>query len=184
LNYLEFTSSGVSVRPIDLPHDVTSRLEDRLMLFFTGRSRNSAQILSEQKRGSERNRGSVIRSLHTIKQAAIELREELARGNIESVGECLDRSWSAKRQLAPGISDPWIDQWYEAARGAGAEGGKIAGAGGGGFLVLYCEPERQERVTATLQTFGLNAMDFRFETGGAMVLVNTMYAKAMSALRQ
>jgi len=184
LNYMEFSSAGVRVSPIDLSHEVTSRLEQRLMLFFTGRSRNSAQILSEQKRSSERNRGTVINSLHTIKQAAIELREELRRGNIDSVGECLDRSWSAKRKLAPGITDPWIDQWYEAARDAGAAGGKITGAGGGGFLVLYCEPEKQERVTATLQTLGLNAMDFRFETGGAMVLVNTMYAKAMSALQQ
>lgn len=184
LNFMEFSPAGVRVRSLELAQDVTARLEERLMLFFTGRSRNSAQILSEQKRSSERNRGQVINSLHVIKQAALELRDELARGNIDCVGECLDRSWAAKRQLAPGITDPWIDQWYEAARDAGAAGGKLTGAGGGGFMVLYCEPERQAHVTATLEGLGLNPMDFRFETGGAMVLVNTMYANAMSALRQ
>jgi D-glycero-alpha-D-manno-heptose-7-phosphate kinase len=182
LNYIEFTSSGVSVTPFDLPDALTGQLEQRLMLFFTGRYHDSAGILAEQKQSSERNRGRVIQSLHVIRQAAADLRDDLARGNIDRVGECLDRSWSAKRQLASGITDPWIDQWYEAARNAGAAGGKITGAGGGGFLLLYCEPEHQDRVDATLQALGLTPMDFRFESGGAMVLVNTMHAAARGTL--
>lgn len=178
LNYFHFTSEGVDVEPIDLPQDTLRELERRLMLFFTGHSRDSAQILGEQKRNSGRNRASVIESLHIIKREAEQLREDLRRGDISTVGDRLHHSWMAKRQLARGISDPWIDQWYDEARAAGAVGGKIAGAGGGGFLLLYCEPENQDRVTEMLESRGLSRMDFRFESGGAMVIVNTLVAKA------
>jgi D-glycero-alpha-D-manno-heptose-7-phosphate kinase len=178
LNYFEFTAERVGVEPIDLPQDTLSELERRLMLFFTGHSRDSAQILGEQKRNSERNRASVIESLHVIKHEAEQLRDEFRRGDISTVGDRLHNSWIAKRQLAHGISDPWIDQWYREAQGAGAVGGKIAGAGGGGFLLLYCEPENQDRVTEVLESRGLNRMDFRFESGGAMVIVNTLVGKA------
>jgi D-glycero-alpha-D-manno-heptose-7-phosphate kinase len=174
LNFIEFRTDGVTVESFDLPTDLLAALERRMMLFFTGRSRNSAQILGEQKRSSERNRATVIEALHQIKNGALELRNQLSRGDLDSVGECLHRSWIAKRQLARGISDSWIDHWYDAARAAGATGGKIAGAGGGGFLLLYCEPERQERVTETLENNGLTRMDFRFETGGAMVIMNNL----------
>jgi D-glycero-alpha-D-manno-heptose-7-phosphate kinase len=182
LNYIEFTAHGVDVQPLDLPEDLMAALERRLMLFFTGRRRNSAQILSEQKRSSERNRAKVIGALHVIKEAAVELRDELRRGNIDWLGECLHRSWMAKRQLAAGITDPWIDQWYAAARAAGAAGGKIAGAGGGGFLTLYCDPRHQDKVTTTLQSLGLSPMDFRFESGGPMVIVNTLLGERPKVL--
>ncbi|MBV9524378.1 MAG: GHMP kinase [Candidatus Dormibacteraeota bacterium] len=175
-NFIEFSADGVAVTPLDLQDDVVVALEQRLMLFFTGRSRDSARILREQKRNSERNRAVAIENLHVIHETAFELRHAFARGDVSALGECLHRTWQAKRRLASGISDPWIDQWYEAARDAGAAGGKITGAGGGGFLLLYCEPECQAAVTTTLEGLGLTAMDFRFETGGAMVIVNTMYA--------
>jgi D-glycero-alpha-D-manno-heptose-7-phosphate kinase len=174
LNFIKFGTEGVTVEALEMSQETLGELERRMMLFFTGRSRNSAQILGEQKRNSERNRASVIEALHQIKRGALELREQLGLGNFSAVGECLDRSWMAKRQLARGISDPWIDRWYEAARAAGASGGKIAGAGGGGFLLLYCEPDRQDRVTETLEANGLTRMDFRFETGGAMVIMNNL----------
>jgi D-glycero-alpha-D-manno-heptose-7-phosphate kinase len=182
LNYFEFHPHEVNVRPIELPLSSLLQLEDRLMLFYTGRSRNSGQILSEQKRNSEDNRSSVIEALHVIKQAAVDLAQELARGNIASVGHCLDESWKAKRLLAHGISDPWIDQWYEAAKAAGASGGKIAGAGGGGFLLVYCEPEHQDCVTSVLRANGLTPLGFRLESAGAIVLTNTLAGRAGIAL--
>jgi D-glycero-alpha-D-manno-heptose-7-phosphate kinase len=178
LNFIQFSPDGVVVEPLILPDALQAELEGRLMLFFTGRSRDSAQILGEQKRSSERNRAGVIDALHVIKNTAIALRNDLIRGEIDSLGEYLHQSWIAKRQLASGITDPWIDQWYQSARDAGASGGKIAGAGGGGFLLLYCERQHQERVTEALQTQGLHRMDFRFESGGAMVIVNTLLRKA------
>ena len=177
LNAIEFRPDGsVRVEPIGLPPDLVIELERRLMLFFTGRSRSAAQILGEQKRSSERSQERVIDALHTIKESAIRLRRELERGEIGVVGTRLHESWVAKRQLASGITDPWIDGWYESARAAGAAGGKIAGAGGGGFLLLYCEPEYQDRVTKRLEAQGLSQMDFRFESGGAIVLTNTLLA--------
>ena len=178
LNYFKFTSEGVDVEPIDLNQDTLSELERRLMLFFTGHSHDSAQILGEQRRNSARNQATVIESLGVIKHEALQLREDLQRGDISTVGDRLHRSWMAKRQLAHGISDPWIDQGYVEARAAGAVGGKIAGAGGGGFLLLYCEPENQDRVTEKVESRGLSRMDFRFESGGAMVIVNTLVGKA------
>jgi D-glycero-alpha-D-manno-heptose-7-phosphate kinase len=178
LNFIQFNPDGVVCEPIALPAELQTELEGRLMLFFTGRSRDSAQILGEQKRSSERNRAGVIDALHLIKNTAIALRNDLARGDIDSLGDHLHESWLAKRQLASGITDPWIDQWYQVARESGARGGKIAGAGGGGFLLLYCQPEYQERVTEALAGQGLTRMDFRFETGGAMVIVNNLLRRA------
>jgi D-glycero-alpha-D-manno-heptose-7-phosphate kinase len=178
LNFIQFSPDGVVVEPLGLPDDLQAELEGRLMLFFTGRSRDSAQILGEQKRSSERNRAGVIDALHSIKSTAIALRNDLIRGEIDTLGDYLHESWIAKRQLASGITDPWIDQWYQVARDSGALGGKIAGAGGGGFLLLYCLPSHQERVTEALQAQGLHRMDFRFESGGAMVIVNTLLRKA------
>lgn len=180
LNFIQFNPDGVVVEPLALPVDLVGELEARLMLFFTGRSRDAAQILGEQKRSSERNRAGVIDALHAIKNTALALRNDLLRGEIDTLGDHLHESWVAKRQLAAGITDPWIDQWYAAARDAGAKGGKIAGAGGGGFLLLYCDRERQPQVTEALEAQGLHRMDFRFETGGAMVIVNTLLRKARS----
>jgi D-glycero-alpha-D-manno-heptose-7-phosphate kinase len=178
INYISFSNDGVSVEPLHLPRQTLVELERRLMLFYTGRSRDSAQILQQQKTSSERNRTSVIGSLHEIKEAAAGMRQDLLDAEIRHVGEWLHHSWLAKRRLARGISDAWIDQWYETALKAGASGGKIAGAGGGGFLLLYCEPEHQDSVTAALKDSGLMPIDFCFDSGGAMVLMNTLVGRA------
>jgi galactokinase/mevalonate kinase-like predicted kinase len=171
LNYIEFTADGVTVDPISLPSDLNCALEARLMLFFTGRWQESARIWAEQRRNTQRNRATVIDALHDIKQAAVRLNQDLRRGEIAAVGECLHRSWLAKRQLAQGVSDPWIDQWYDSAINAGAKGGKLAGAGGGGFMLLYCEPDRQRNVTETLEGAGLSNVPFHFESVGVSVLL-------------
>ena len=171
LNYMEFTAEGVRVDPISLPTDLSRALEARLMLFFTGRWQESPRIGAEQRRNTERNRASVIDSLHAIKHAAVRLNHDLRRGDIAAVGECLHRSWIAKRQLAKGVSDPWIDQWYDSAINAGATGGKLVGAGGGGFMLLYCDPDHQTNVTETLVSAGLTKVPFHFESEGASVLL-------------
>ncbi|MEO6795541.1 MAG: GHMP kinase [Candidatus Dormibacter sp.] len=169
LNYLEFRPDGVGVTPIALSAELRDALESRLMLFFTGRRQNSARIWHDQWMNTQRN-GTAINALHTIKAAAAQLHRELQRGEIDGVGDCLHRSWIAKRQLAVGVSDAWVDEWYEAALKAGAGGGKLVGAGGGGFALLYCDPDRQEAVTGTLQKAGLSRVMFQFESEGATVL--------------
>jgi D-glycero-alpha-D-manno-heptose-7-phosphate kinase len=174
LNYIEFRSDGVTVEPLEMPGDSRLQLQKRLLLFFTGRCRDSTAILREQKRSTERNRASVIKALHAIRESAIALRAELLNGNVAAVGDWLHASWMHKRNLAHGISDPWIDDWYRRAHSTGAKGGILSGAGGGGFLLLYCEPEGQERLTRTLDASGLTRMDFRFESSGAMVVANNL----------
>jgi D-glycero-alpha-D-manno-heptose-7-phosphate kinase len=174
LNYYEFTDGGITVEPLYPPAETLTSLEGRLLLFLTPIWHDSSQILDEQQRNSGSSHGHVVESLHRIKEIACEMRADLLSGDISRVGAHLHESWMAKRGLAEGVTDSQIDRWYEVARTAGATGGKIAGAGGGGFLLLYCEPENQDRVTDALAGRGLIRMDFRFESGGAMVIVNHM----------
>jgi D-glycero-alpha-D-manno-heptose-7-phosphate kinase len=171
LNYLEFSEASVTVEPIVLAPDLLGELERRLMLFFSGRFQDASEALDEQRRGSQRNRASVIEALHEIKGAAIGLNRDLRRGDIDSVGGWFDVSWASSRQLARGIADPWVDEWYALARSAGASGGKTAGLGSPGFLLLYCQPQYQQRVTDSLQDAGLKRLDFRLEHEGANVVL-------------
>ena len=180
LNYFQFTRDGVEAERIDPGPEVMAALEQRLMLFFTGMWHDSGQILEEQRKNS---RDAAVESLHHIKSIATAMRDDLCQGDISRVGERLHESWQAKRGLASGITLPQIDHWYNLARSAGAAGGKIAGAGGGGFLLLYCEPECQELVTERLREAGLPRMDFRFESGGAMVIMNNLVGEPLPAWR-
>lgn len=181
LNYIEFDSGGTRVERLAMDEEMQLELERRLVLFFTGRWHDSREILAEQRRNSERERGEAIEALHAIKDAAVRTRKGLLSGDVAQVGELLHRSWLAKRNLATGVSDPTIDGWYERALAAGASGGKLAGAGGGGFLLLYCEPERQDAVTRALSSDGLARMDFRFETGGGIVIMNNLVSATPQA---
>lgn len=172
LQFLEFGEGGVTVRPIVLDEDLLEPLEQRFMLFFTGRYEDASEALDEQRRGSARNRASVIEALHEIKGAAIGLYRDLRRGDIDTVGGWLDVSSTASQQLARGIADPWIDQWYALARSAGASGGKTVGLGSPGFLLLYCKPQFQKRVTDLLEAAGLKRVSFKLERDGATVVLN------------
>jgi D-glycero-alpha-D-manno-heptose-7-phosphate kinase len=168
----EFTADGVRVERLDVPLDRVVDLERRLLLFFTPTSHDSAKILAEQRHSCLRGARETLGALHAIREIARQVRADLLAGDVSRIGALLHESWMAKRRLAPGITHPRIDEWYELARAAGATGGKIAGAGGGGFLLLHCEPDRQEAVIEALCRCDLAPMDFRFESAGAMVLVN------------
>ncbi len=182
LHFYEFTGEGVRVERLDVPRHAVAALEERLMLFLTPAWHDSAEVLAEQRRNSSLPGGEVVEALHAIKQIALRTRADLLAGDVSRVGVRLHESWMAKRRLARGVTDERIDGWYEVARDAGATGGKIAGAGGGGFLLLHCEPERQGRVTDAMCRCGLQRMDFRFESGGAMVIVNHMVGTVAATL--
>ncbi len=174
LNAIEFNNRGARVLPLALPLDVRDQLERSLMLFYTGASRNAATILKEQRASSQDNDATVIESLHGIKRDAETARDALLTGDVRRIGEILHESWQRKKRLAKGISNERIDRLYQLALEHGVVGGKIAGAGGGGFLLLFCEPERQPVVTSVLEAEGLTRMTFHFDDGGAQVLVNSM----------
>lgn len=169
LNTITFTRAGVAVEPIDLSPAVIEQLQRRLLLFFTGTARNSASILKEQQQASTQGGGRTIEALHHIKAAALACRACLEAGDLDGIGQLLHEGWRHKRQLAAGISNPRIDEVYELALAHGALGGKITGAGGGGFLLLYCHEERQEDLTRVLETRGLRRIDFCFERQGVAV---------------
>ena len=172
INYFEFDSEGVRQEALQLAESVRRGFEARLMLFFTGRSRKADYGLAEYKRSMERNRATVVSALHVIKRAATELRRALELGDLDDVGPLLDRGWSASRQLGRGIGDAWMEQWYEMARWAGADGGGTAGFGGTGFLFLYCLPERQRKVEEALDTAGLKRVEFRLADEGVALILD------------
>ncbi len=172
LNLIQFRADGVSVEPIKTAPETRRALEKNTLLFFTGTTRQASTILSEQKKSSEQNDPRVLDALHAVKAMAFQAKECLERGDLAEFGQLLDRGWQSKKKFAAGISNPLIDECYELARRHGALGGKVTGAGGGGFLMLYCEPTCHSAVTQALEEKGLKRMDFRFESEGARVLLN------------
>ncbi len=172
LNLIQFRADGVSVEPVRIAPETRRMLEKNILLFFTGATREASSILREQNKSSEARDPRVLEALHAVKAMAFETKECLERGDLARFGLLLDRGWQNKKKFAAGISNPLIDDCYDLARRMGAVGGKVTGAGGGGFLMLYCELPCQAAVTQALQEKGLKRMDFRFESEGARVLLN------------
>ena len=171
LNWIEFSASGVTVSPMLIDQRVLTRLEGNLLLMFTGATHDSANILGEQTQGAKK-KGIVVESLQAVHELALQARTLLQRGEVDKFGALLDVTWQHKKRFAPGVSNEMIDRCYDIARNNGALGGKIAGAGGGGFLLLYCEDGTLDRVERSLTHEGLRRMDFRFEQDGGRVLFN------------
>jgi D-glycero-alpha-D-manno-heptose-7-phosphate kinase len=174
LNAIRFRRRGVEVEPLVLRADIVRALERRLLLFFTGSSRDSASILRRQRASMLRQDAATMDSLHRIRAMAETTIELLRSGDLDRYGALLHESWGVKRRLTGGITNAEIDGWYVLARSHGAAGGKLTGAGGGGFLLLYCNEEVQDAVTSALEQEGLVRMDFGFDDGGAVVLMNTL----------
>jgi D-glycero-alpha-D-manno-heptose-7-phosphate kinase len=160
------TDERVEVQRLRVDNRQLRELDGRLHLFFTGRTRKADVILSKQKA----NTADRSAELDGIKQLAFDLVPSLERGDFDRLGELLHQNWELKRKLAAGISDDAIDGMYALARSHGALGGKICGAGGGGFLLVYCPLERQERLEKGLGDY--RAMPFRLEPDGSKVIFN------------
>lgn len=172
LNKITFTSEEVTVEPLNIAPHVLQTLERRLMLFFTGSSRESTSILKHQRQSTQDSDEAVLRALHNIKQVALDVQACLEAGDLDEFAHLLHYSWQEKRRLATGLSNGFIDECYGLALESGAAAGKITGAGGGGFMLLYCHEDAQGRVTSALEEHGLKRMNFRFDSQGATVLLN------------
>jgi D-glycero-alpha-D-manno-heptose-7-phosphate kinase len=167
LRFMEFSTSGeVKIEPVHLPPELRRRLNESLLLFYTGVTRRSSGILREQKRNIV-DRMQVLREMKLMARVA---RDQLLAGNLDVIGKLLHQSWLLKKQLASTISNHTLDAIYDAALRAGALGGKITGAGGGGFLILYCPYEKREAVRAALRP--LQELPFRLEQDGTKVIFN------------
>ncbi|MDQ7844116.1 MAG: GHMP kinase [Armatimonadota bacterium] len=180
VNAFTFTADGVGVEPLRLRPETIEQLERNLLLFYTGAARESARVLDQQNRRTMASDAEVLNSLHALKEMALEARRLLQAGRLDAFGELLHAGWEQKKRLASGISTPRIDEWYETARRHGAIGGKITGAGGGGFLMVYCPSGTAAAVTAALETDGLRRMDFSIDFDGAKILVNNSLPLAVT----
>jgi D-glycero-alpha-D-manno-heptose-7-phosphate kinase len=147
-------------------------LESSLLLFFTGAAHNSWKLLQEQKESTKKQIPSTVDSLHQIRELADQMRSALLKGDLRVFGALLHEGWEAKKRISSRISNPLIDEAYAAARRNGALGGKIAGAGGGGFLLLFCQEQHQEKVREAMAKLELREMAFELDSGGAEVVVN------------
>jgi galactokinase/mevalonate kinase-like predicted kinase len=173
LNYMRFSRDGATqVEPLHLDPGVLTALQANLMLFFTGAAHHSWDILADQEKSTRLPEGSAVEALHQVKEAAALMKEALLCGDLEHFGHLLDDAWQAKKRISQRISSPRIDHLYGVARESGALGGKITGAGGGGFLLLYSEPASQDAVRAAMQCEGVQEMAFAFDSQGAQVIVN------------
>ncbi len=171
LNVLRFTMNSTEIEALRVPEHYHRELESRILLFFTGRRRRSTDILENQRKATMEADSLTLESLHEIKRLATRMIDAIRAGDFEAVGLLLDASWRQKRQLASGVSTPEIDQWYAEAQQAGATGGKITGAGGGGFLMLYAEPDQRASVIRRMSELGLVWVDTSFDRQGAVPLL-------------
>jgi len=173
LNFISFHPDGSTlVEPIDLNPAVLAELQRNLMLFFTGSAHHSWSILKEQESSTRNHTGGAVEALHEVKALGIRMRTALQQGDIREIGSLLHEGWQAKRRISTKISTPHIDELYELALKHGALGGKITGAGGGGFLLLYCEPDLQSDVRQVMRAHDIQEMTFGFDMQGAQAIVN------------
>ncbi len=166
-NLIEFRpDDSVLVSPIIMPSDARTALEKRFLVFYTGMTRSASDILTEQARATAED-GSKQDALKRMVQLTYRLRDELQQGNLASVGEILDQNWKLKTSLASNVTTEQVDDWYRTAKKSGAIGGKLLGAGGGGFMLLYADEDRHEAIKRALP---LRCMSFKFEPLGSRII--------------
>jgi D-glycero-alpha-D-manno-heptose-7-phosphate kinase len=165
-NFMEFSGRSTIVNPLKIPRDTMNELAYRLVLAYTGTSRYSNDIIVRQTQSFVEKRPGTIEALDEAKRLAVEMKNELLRGNVDAMGQLLHEGWEAKKRFADGISNPKIDAFYEQVRAAGALGGKLVGAGGGGYLLLFCDFARRDDVARTVRQRGGRVLDFSFELEG------------------
>lgn len=165
-NLMEFYGDRVIVNPLRIRDDILNELHYSLMLFYTGGTRLSAHIIDRQTEGFVHQVSGVVEAMDEVKRLATETKNALLQGRLEDFGALLHESWESKKRMADSISNPHIDEIYAEARRLGALGGKISGAGGGGYMFLYCPFETQWAIADRLEKLGALRVDFSFEKNG------------------
>ncbi|MEW6382161.1 MAG: galactokinase [bacterium] len=172
LTAFEIARDGrVTVMRVDVPPSVVDDLRRNMLMFYTGVSRQSMDILSEQNKGAQNSKKTVLDSLHYIKESGYQIKELIEKGNLTDFGLMLDKHWEHKKKMSSKISSLEFDRIYQVAKDYGALGGKITGAGGGGFFLFYIEKGHDQLRTA-MHMMGLREMRFNFEFEGSKILVN------------
>jgi D-glycero-alpha-D-manno-heptose-7-phosphate kinase len=165
-NFIEFLGDRTIVTPLKISQDVLNELEYNFLLCYTGKTRMSAKIIEDQVGRFERGEEETLEGLRQLKQIAVDMKNALLRRRFEEFGNLLHDAWEAKKKNSSKITNPQIEEMYHAAREAGALGGKISGAGGGGYMLLYCRYEKKHKVVEILKKAGGVISDFSFSPYG------------------
>lgn len=167
VNFMEFYDTDkVIVNPLRVKEQHLFELENNLLLYYTSTSRESAEIIKKQSKNVTDKKEKSIEAMHQLKQQAQMMKEALLKGRLNEIGEILNYGFLQKRQMAEGISNPLMENIYEAAIHAGATGGKISGAGGGGFMIFYCPGTTKYNVIKNLESFGGRHRNYQFVEHG------------------
>lgn len=165
-NYIEFNGPTTIVHPLKIDKEIVNELRYRLLLCYTGKTRLSANILKSQIKGYVDKERDVVKALDETKKIAVEMKNRLLRGEIDEFGNLLNIAWQNKKKFTDKITNPDIDRLYDVARRNGAIGGKLLGAGGGGYLLLLCEFDKKHKVAEALEKHGGQIVDFAFDYNG------------------
>lgn len=169
VNFMEFSQDdNVIVNPLRIKDTYLKELANNLLLYNTSTSRLSAKIIEAQQHNVRNGNQKSIEAMHEIKKQAYMMKDALLRGRLDDIGEILDFGWRYKKQMAEGISNPRLDEIYETAIKNGALGGKISGAGGGGFMFFYCPGNSRHQVAKALQVFGGQIQPYEFTAHGML----------------
>jgi len=171
---MEIAKNGdVEVKKANISFNTLENLKRNLLMFYTGKQRLNKGILGAQTKSTQENDKQVLDSLHYIKESGYKILEIVESGNITQLGQMFDEHWEFKKKLAKGITNADFDRIYELAKKNGALGGKISGAGGGGFFTFYCE-DNQDKLRSAMMSEGLRELKFDFDFEGTKILANFM----------
>jgi len=173
LTCLDISRDGsVAVSSLNISTHTMEELRNSVLLFYTGIRRESFDILAQQESDTARGDEGVLDSLHQVKRIGLEIRSALEDGRLDVFGHLLHEHWEVKKLRSDRMTNPRIDEWYGIARESGALGGKLMGAGGGGFLMFYCPADCRRQLREAMVRSGLREMTFQFDTEGAKVLMD------------
>ena len=167
VNFMEFFADDkVIVNPLRIRSHILNELSNNIVLYYTQKSRVSADIIKKQQDNVLNKKNDSIEAMHNIKNQAVMMKEALLKGELDKIGELLDYGYKYKKQMANGIATPEMEEIYQTAINAGANGGKISGAGGGGFMFFYCPDNSKYNVIKELEKFGGKFFKYEFTTEG------------------
>jgi D-glycero-alpha-D-manno-heptose-7-phosphate kinase len=165
-NFIEFAADHVIVNPLRVSADVVNELEHNMLLCYTGATRRSDGVIEDQTARYESGEQATLLALRMQKRLALEMKNALVQRRPREFGDLLHQAWHHKKRMSPKITTPFIDEAYAEARRAGALGGKATGAGGGGYMLFYCEFHKKHRVAEALTRMGGVVTEFAFESEG------------------